>query len=403
MTDNSTLDRQEVIPTLVSYSPTRRSYVVGDEARSLGIKGHTNAHNFKMQIGSPAGEFARKAFWMKIGEPGTLPTQAFSCREVSTIFLREVLRRCIGRYEKIMVGIPAIQDETWLSHFRSHMREIMQEIGFAEPTFLPEPFAVFQFYRHVEKLIPEESRSQVILLIDIGGGTCNTGIVKTTAGGMIARGAQASKPYGPRAVEFGGKAIDVELLRMAIDARKDLVRSFKDNPIERAKGSLSALLKIEDAKIDLCNQLAAKGRSLYQDRAHLHFERGELSPDAEIELDLSSLNLENAVRNAWTSHWLQAVTGTIRDTERDAGSINEIDKIILCGGSGQLPYLREFVARSLAERLRSADDVIVGKAPGFAVARGIQKECEIRAGKDLYSIFNIVQSSPGLMIGGLLH
>ena len=88
-----------------------------------------------------------------------------------------------------MIGLPAIQDETWLEHYRAHMKDVTREIGFQEaPLFLYEPFAVFQFYRHVEKLIAEENRSQIILLMDIGGGTCNTRMVKTTAEGKIALG-----------------------------------------------------------------------------------------------------------------------------------------------------------------------------------------------------------------------
>jgi molecular chaperone DnaK (HSP70) len=153
-----------------------------------------------------------------------------------------------------MIGVPAIQDEVWLEHYRSHMREVTRQIGFREdPAFLYEPFAVFQFYRHVEKLIAEENRSQVILLIDIGGGTCNTCIVKTTAEGKIALGSQPAKPYGPKAVDFGGKGVDIQLLAAALKSRKEL--RFKDNPVERAKNSLAALLRIEDAKIDLSSQL----------------------------------------------------------------------------------------------------------------------------------------------------
>jgi hypothetical protein len=79
---------------------------------------------------------------------------------------------------------------------------------------------------------------------------------------------------------------------------------------------------------------------------------------------------------------LHAVTGTIKEAEKILGPIEDIDKVILCGGSGQLPFLQGFVAQSLVGKLRSHADVVVGTSPGFAVARGIQKECEIRAGKE---------------------
>src|SRR6266536_580000 len=99
MTDHD-LRREEVIPTIVSYSPTHHCFVVGREARKLGIEHHTNAHDFKMTIGSPPAEFETKTYWMDVGEPGKPEARTFSPREVSTIFLREVLKKCVGRYEK---------------------------------------------------------------------------------------------------------------------------------------------------------------------------------------------------------------------------------------------------------------------------------------------------------------
>lgn len=384
MNIHSSLDRHEIIPSIVSYSPAENCYVVGKEARQLGIKSRTTAHNFKIGLGSPPAEFNNlKQYWMDHGEIGKPVPKTYTCREVATIFLQEVLRRCIGRYAKIMVGLPAIQDETWLQHYRSNIREIVREIGFPEePGFLYEPFAVFQFYRHVERLILEENRSQLILLIDIGGGTCNTCIFKTTEEGKIALGNQAAKPYGPNATLFGGKAIDVELLRKGIREFPELTRALKEDPVERAKSSVAALLKIEEAKIKLSESLCKGSSLLSQISAPVHFERGELLAEKDVEFEFTSLHLERVVRDAWIREWLPTVLSTLKASERQLGTINSIDKVILCGGSGQLPFLREFVAKSLAERVSRQDDVIVGTFPGFSVAKGIQKECEIRAGKD---------------------
>src|SRR4030095_3249451 len=142
MDETRGLDRREVIPSIVSYSYEQGSYVVGEEARALGVKGRTNAHDFKISVGAPPSEFtSNKRYWMEHGEPGKNKPQTYPCREVTTIFLREVLRRCIGRYERIMVGVPAIQDEVWLEYYRAHMRDVSREIGFPEdPIFFYEPF-----------------------------------------------------------------------------------------------------------------------------------------------------------------------------------------------------------------------------------------------------------------------
>ena len=80
-----------------------------------------------------------------------------------------------------------------------------------------------------------------------------------------------------------------------------------------------------------------------------------------VDLGLNSLHLHAAVRNAWTTQWLTTVTSTMKEAEKQLKtSINEIDKVILCGGCGQVPYLRNFIAQSLSKWLRSSDDVVVG-------------------------------------------
>jgi hypothetical protein len=93
MSENVGLHRQEIIPSIVSFSHERDSYVVGVEARDLGIKGRTNAHNFKMVVGLPPAEFSNdKRYWMDHGKPGTNLPRTYSCREITTIFLEQVLK-----------------------------------------------------------------------------------------------------------------------------------------------------------------------------------------------------------------------------------------------------------------------------------------------------------------------
>ena len=100
---------------------------------------------------------------------------------------------------EIIIGEPAERDTAWKDNFRRHMREIIGEVCGIRPQFLAEPFAVFQYYRHYERVFSAETKSETVLIIDIGGGTFNSCIIGTTEEGALSRGGPKSVPYGLQA------------------------------------------------------------------------------------------------------------------------------------------------------------------------------------------------------------
>jgi molecular chaperone DnaK (HSP70) len=117
----------------------------------------------------------------------------------------------------VIIGEPAISDETWKANFRRHIREVFEDLNVSDPLFFPEPFAVFQYYRHVEKSFPVVDHPEIVLILDIGGGTFNSCVIRTTEQGLLARGGATSVPLGLQAEVCGGAEIDKGLLKRMIE------------------------------------------------------------------------------------------------------------------------------------------------------------------------------------------
>jgi len=246
------------IPTILSFSTESGGYVIGKEARYLGLQGKTNAFNFKPNIGLGDAAFAKKKkYWLApTGE--TTNVETLTAKEVASHFIKMLLKD-LSLPQQIILGEPAIRDQTRKDNYRRHMREIFDEIGVkAQLSFFPEPFAVFQYYRHYEKIFPHESKSEVILIIDIGGSTFSTCIIKTTERGYLARGGTTALPLGLQAGLCGGSEIDLNLLKLVIDKAKQQGVIWKDDPIDRARrSSIPVLLHVEEAKYYFQRQLEA--------------------------------------------------------------------------------------------------------------------------------------------------
>jgi molecular chaperone DnaK (HSP70) len=242
---------KERIPTIVGFDQKTQSNTIGDEARRTGLNGKTTVFNFKPSFGLGDKEFATtKKFWYWVAETSghAQRTETFTAKEAAQRFL-QTLFDGIQMPDKLIIGEPAIRDQTWKENFRRHMREVFSGLGLAEPSFFPEPFAVFQYYRHVDKTLPFANQAELVLIIDIGGGTFNSCIIRTTEQGLLARGGATSLPLGLQAEVRGGSEIDKELLkRVVVKCQASPIR-WKEDPLSRAEFTAStALLRIEDAK-----------------------------------------------------------------------------------------------------------------------------------------------------------
>lgn len=366
------------IPTIVSYSNELNSHVIGDKARLTGLQGKTTVFNFKPVLGKGDKEFSKdKKFWCYLAptahQEKTIET--YTAKEASLHFLKELLKN-IEMPEQVLIGEPAIRDQAWKENFRRHIREIFNELDVsAQPLFFPEPFAVFQYYRN--EYLQKSSTSEIVLVIDIGGGTFNSCIIKTTDDGYLSRGGGTSVPLGLQAEMCGGIAIDRALLQIVISKSKEQRVIWKDDPIQRAeKEGSPVFLKIEDAKIKLSDEIGTSARladnqSLVE--VELNFKKGELHPENDIKINLTGEDLKSVIRELWQRNYVNILNNTINEAKKKLKNLNfkfkKIDKVVVAGGSSKLPFMKEEIKKVLMT-IVNEDDIFIAPYLGRSVAYG---------------------------------
>lgn len=385
------------IPTIVGYNLSTNTYTIGDEARLTGLNGKTTVFNFKPAFGGGDSAFSSKnPYWFhypldESARPsGKAYVETFTAKQAAHRFLKTLFEN-VEMPEKIIVGEPAIRDETWKENFRRHMREVFSELNLVQLEFFPEPFAVFQYYRHVAKVFPVANQAEVVLIIDIGGGTFNSCIIRTTEQGMLARGGATSVPLGLQAEMCGGSHIDKALLTKIIDKTKKNGLIWKDNPFARIEQKKTpALLRIEDAKIKLSEAMTRiKRRRLADDFSDITtsvlLPRGECHPDSDIEETLTGEDLKIVIQDMWRRHYGEIIVKTVNEAKERLlamkSSLTRIDKVLVAGGSSRLPFMKEEISTVLPT-LVSKENIFIGSDIGEAVAYGIACECREQIKRD---------------------
>ncbi len=382
---------EKKVPTIISYDPDKKCPVIGENARFVGINGKTNIFNFKLDLGLNDTEFSKnKKYWYYVpDEKGKYKIETFTAKEATIVFLKELLKD-VPLPEQIMVGVPAIRDDGWRENFRSHMREIFKDMGFGlAPRFFSEPFAVFQYYRNYENKFILSKNSETVLIIDVGAGTFNTCIIRTNADGSLSRGGATSLPLGLKAELCGGKFIDDELMRLIIEKAGKSGIFKKEDPFKRIKDlNIPILLLVEDLKIKLSKKFPSKC-SLVDDFAYISesivFAKGTLHQEQEIKVTINGNDLKNIIRMAWRTKWGRIIIDTINEAKNKIESINitftKVDKVLVAGGSSNLPFMVEEIVTVLPTQINH-DDVFLGSDPGSAVALGLACECKEQVRRD---------------------
>ena len=206
------IDGQTSIPTAISY--------VRDSTANIGtaaLSGFTDGQivnlEFKIDVGdvNPGVVGGRRQF-----DTGDGKKTAYElCRDFVTAVLGKVEDKSGQRDNetgkiaaKIMVAEPLnIQIEgrskNWLANYRENLRRILSR--YEEVDFLPEPFAVYQYYRYglrIPRLL--DRTKQIALILDFGGGTFDACVIESTKDGDVSIRGKHSKPLAAKSIPNGG-------------------------------------------------------------------------------------------------------------------------------------------------------------------------------------------------------
>lgn len=404
------------IPTVLFYEKeaVNFGYDAIERASSLDLVNE----NFKVELGKEdISNIHRRQF--QTGSGQTRSAHAL-CNDFVKSTIKEVdnwvLARGLTRASRVLVAEPialnGTQDvkDSWLSNYRAHLKRILDN-HFAEVDFLPEPFAVFQYYRYgLRHQLVAQRTKHIALVIDFGGGTFDVSIIETTAAGDVSMSGRNSKPLAASSTAVGGffinRVIAEWLIYQALDKKADkgrIQQSFKLYDEHRNAGTdkISSLSddnrnfighlkrivsEVEKAKIAICKQIADWRMD------------AQFSPNPAIQIlipcnplqaksdsasiRLSAYDLRDIFeKKIWSNKLKPAIYDAITRT-RSTLEGKVISIVLLSGGSANIGWLGKLIERDLSADLHEAELLELQEDFQDIVAKGLAIECARRTYND---------------------
>jgi molecular chaperone DnaK (HSP70) len=204
------VDDSATIPTAVWYS--QDELLIGNEAYDRAEEPSQVCDNFKVQLGEQeAGSSNPKTLRVANGQYRTI-------HSITNDYLRKLVacaeswiaNQGLVKASRVLIAEPvAIHEQgatkgDWLANYRQHIRRILSS-SFKDVDFLPEPFAVFQYYRYgIKHPLVADKKKHVALVLDFGGGTFDVSVIETTAQGDVSNSGRNSRPLAASSTAVGG-------------------------------------------------------------------------------------------------------------------------------------------------------------------------------------------------------
>lgn len=406
------VDGRTNVPTVLYYDSN--GCHIGFNAFDASESADNINENFKIELGAhDVSVIKRRQFDIATGETRSAHglTNDFIDKSLKHVF-SWIDGRALRQASRILVAEPIAMGETettrssWLTNYRAHLRRILDS-KFEEVDFLPEPFAVFQYYRYGIRhpLVAQQTR-HVALVLDFGGGTFDVSVIETTAQGDISAGGRNSKPLAAASIPVGGfyinRLIAETLLFEVLDKSADKgevhkalknydqyknstaeelssVRSDIRNFIKNFKQTVH---EVEKAKISICKsiinwELDAQYHPVpaYQVKVSRNPLRGD--PQwATVRLDAFKLR-DIFERKVWAPRLKSAIIDALLRASKDVDG-KSISVVLLSGGSSNIRWLANLMRRDIGERLGEAEILELQENFQEIVAKGLAVECARR-------------------------
>lgn len=409
------------IPTALLYRPDKTP-LFGSDAIAAAAEFDVLNEDFKVDLGNHkpgAMTPSPRRFKAADGKPR-------SAAELTSDFIHELLQQVIFWLEardiqkgtNILVAEPlAMQEglvsEGWLANYRNFLRRILNGKGFENVDFLPEPFAVYQYYRYQEKHpIVAERRKHYALVLDFGGGTFDACLIETTKEGDISQSGRQAKPLSACSDPIGGffvnRVIAEELVRKVLSPRNitakinkglELYRRWRRDGLEISSFSPEyqnfirnyhrLTYRVEEPKITLCRLIKDWGLDAPLSTSVPIPVPQDVFADSSpvVNLQFSAAELRGAFfSKVWQAHLRPIIRLTLqRGKEGLSGAL--ITVVLLSGGSANIRWLTELLKREFTTELQQAE-ILQLKDFQEVVSKGLAVECARRyySGKEEISL-----------------
>jgi molecular chaperone DnaK (HSP70) len=408
----ASIDESEVIPTTLYYEQGKP--FIGREAREKCLSPELLIEDFKVELGriDPDNPVKRSSFAdssprrTALGLAKDYFDEALKKLATSLAFQGLVAPTKILIAEPLSLAGSDKATEAWLSNYRRSIRKVLSG-RFKEIDFLPEPFAVYQYYRYgCRHPIVAEKRKHIALVLDFGGGTFDVSVVESAKSGEISQSGVNARPLAARSIAVGGfyinRVIANDLLHEALEKKSnksDLTKALafyndaknaddeylsRFNEQQRAfyRNYKILLQDVERAKISVCKSIANWDLNADLTKVGTNLISVPVNP-FEIGGKIATLRLDaGKIRKIyedqiWSQKLRNAVTSTMDGAKSELGG-QEITIVLLSGGSSNIRWLRPLIERDLRKYLPEAQILELSESFQEIVAKGLATECARR-------------------------
>ncbi|GFE56809.1 hypothetical protein [Geobacter sp. AOG1] len=408
-TDLTKIDGHTCIPTALHYA--KGGLQIGYKAIKSMKDNEIINHNFKVELG----EYVAGATKDRIEYFDSADGNPKSAFQLSKDFFDAVLSKVEGqglipkhdkKGLKIIVAEPLafqIEDRgsNWIKNYRDNIRRILVHYDSVE--FLPEPFAVYQYYRYGLR-IPQlkDNTKNIALIIDFGGGTFDVSVIESTVLGDISLSGKHSKPLAASSEPIGGFFVNEQIaiyltLRNLDGQAKNMATTFLDTFRKVKKGqtdylSLSSekqafisnlrrlINSVENPKLELCNKIRNWDLTIdCYESVQVSMPKNPFKIDtAWEENSLRGHELRKLFKeNIWEQHLKKTIRNAIKRAKeqlKDRG----ITVTLISGGSSNIRWLDKLLSTDFEADLGHARPIPLSESFQDIVAKGLAIECARR-------------------------
>ncbi|MER9852529.1 MULTISPECIES: hypothetical protein [unclassified Mesorhizobium] len=397
-----------VTPTVIRY--LSKSFVVGHDALDIEDGDNLPIDNFKVSLGN--GEYLQLSKQIIPLPNDKRRTIVGVAQDFTSTVLDEVenwtMQNGISMPKHIMVAEPlALEDatlpgESWLSNYRSNVRRILHKF---QVDFMPEPFAVFQYYRYgIRYPLITEKRRHVAIVLDFGGGTFDVSVIETTAQGDISQSGRNQKPLAAKSVAAAGYYINRCIAEYLIfKSDKSLLKNksarrgielYSQGKWQEGDPTINPEIytfmqnfhrlvqSAEKAKVAICSSisqwdLAANLSAKVPVRVSVPARPFAAEP-GRVEISLDAAELKDIFeRDVWNKKLKGAIVDVLRRAAAELEG-NPVSIVLLSGGSSNIGWLRTLIRRDLSTELAQADVLELAENFQEIVSKGLAVECARR-------------------------
>jgi molecular chaperone DnaK (HSP70) len=401
------------IPTVVYYSE-KGKVRIGYEAKAAckGAERDVLNEDFKIDIGKDNPAFGKSKRRFKTGSGIEK-----SAGEITGDFLDQLLRQVrewlpsdhAAEGAGIIVAEPLTMqgqkvDDNWLGYYRQTIKRILLGKGFSKDkiNFMPEPFAVFQYYKYGVKHPLLGKGKQRALVLDFGGGSFDVCIVESDKEGEVTGKMRNTRPLGAASAPIGGffinRVIAEKLYRKYATGNKPALtnigkglkvyRQWRDESgtfdpatvktdlLNFARNFHNTIYDVEDTKLALCNAI-----NDWKLDTELSVSATAPLPKDPFESDPTYFNASlnaSEFRDAFIqSVWNVEMRPIVKDAlERGGAELDgaPITVVLLSGGSCNIKWVENLLMRDFATELSEAQILQLEEDFQEVVAKGVAVE-----------------------------